>query len=95
MGHHFIGLVMNQDIFFLDTAGAGGHHFHLHAARFKADALVAVLAEQKGLAMFHGDLSFLDHGFLREVGKDAVVINDTVLQNLDERGALVFFGTDK
>ena len=84
---------MDEQILNPDAALAQAHHFELDHAGLEPDApLFPFLAEDKGLGVLEVDLGVVGHFLFGEVVEGAVVIDDAVLENLDERGAAVFMG---
>ena len=61
-------------------------------ARREAQALVALGTEHQRLAMGDVDLRLLRHLAVGEGGEDAVVVDEAVLEDLDEAGAVVGVG---
>src|SRR3546814_6599503 len=80
---------MDQDVGLADAVLTQGHDLDLQQARLQAQALVPVLAEDQRLAVLDMKLRISRHFLVGEVGEDAVVVDDAVLENLDEGGALV------
>ena len=79
-----VGLVVAEDV-----VAAGRDDLQAEAVGAQAQALVAVLAEQQRLAVGDVELGVGLVGLGGDVGEHVVVVDDAVLQDLDERGALV------
>ena len=77
--------VMNDQVGFRDAI-AERHDFDV-AIGLAADALVAILAEDEGLAVLELEYVFAARFFFRQAGPRAIIKDIAVLQNLDERGA--------
>ena len=83
-------LVMNEEVRSADAIPEG---HNLRRQAFEADAAVLVLAKDHGLAMLQHQLG-IDLGlFISQRSKRAVVIDVTVLQDLNKRCALVLGST--
>ena len=75
--------VMHQQIFFFRAAVAERYDFHVQTGH--ANALVAILAEDQGLAMLQLD-DVLAAGFALGERKPRAIVKDiAVLQDFDER----------
>ena len=87
-----IGLVVHHEVCFFHALVVKGHGFKLQGFRIELQTLVAFLAEDERLIVFHLDLCIRSSLFVHHILEDVFVIHDAVLQNLNERRAVVVLG---
>jgi hypothetical protein len=82
---------VNEGIVGAHAALADGHDLELQATRLDPQRFLHVLAEEQGLPVLDVDLAIGGEGPVGELGEGAVVEYDAVLEDFDERGAVVLF----
>ena len=80
---------MNQNIGFGDAVFTDLHNLQLEGARFESQALLVVLAVQHRFAVLQMKLHFGGDVLAGEMIESAIVVNNAVLKNFDQRRALV------